>query len=332
VRKFQQPWHELPTDFGRYIVTNRTVPILITWDVDPSPRMTVEDKKRSLVIATDLCNEFNIKSTFFVTAEAQQATANSLDRIQRYGHEIGCHGLTHGDEENYDRMPEDIQRDYIKQATQKLQTITGSPVHSFRSPRVKTSARTLSLLSEYGYLADSSVCSQRLDFVSSNLINVGWIFAPRKPYHPHEQSAFRKGDIPVWEVPISALGVPFISAALNILGLRFMKGYFRLLYREAQFSGKPIVYLAHPAEFTAFRQKTFTFKEFTPAYIRTHGWLIRNLLYHMNKEAWLEATREFFAYMSGFQGVMFMTCREYTQSLNQPSNFHPVHRPVRDEL
>jgi peptidoglycan/xylan/chitin deacetylase (PgdA/CDA1 family) len=301
----------------RYSVKSNTIPVLITWDVDPSVRLPVENKKKSLVIATDLCNELNIRSTFFVTANAEQATAETLERIQQFGHEIGCHGLTHGDEENYDQMPNEMQQSYIEKATQKLQALAGSSLHSFRSPRVKTSSRTLRLLNEFGYLADSSVCSQRLDFISSNLINIGWIFAPRTPYHPNQKSAFRRGEMPIWEVPVSAFVVPFISAGLNILGLSFMKRYFKLLYSEAQRNGKPIVYLAHPTEFTAFRQNRFTWSEFSPKYIRAHGLLIRNLLYKMNKETWLETNRELFAYAASFEGVKFMTCYDYVQYLNQ---------------
>jgi hypothetical protein len=94
-------------------------------------------------------------------------------------------------------MSTSMQRSYIEEATKKLEKLVGSPILSFRSPRVKTSAQTLRLLSEYGYLADSSVCSQRVDFISSNLINGGWLSAPRQPYHPHRDNAFKRGDLPI---------------------------------------------------------------------------------------------------------------------------------------
>jgi len=290
---------------------SKQIPVLITWDVDPSPRLPYKDKLRSLEIATDLCDELNIQATFFVTANAEQATPAALERIQASGHEIGCHGLTHGDEENYDQMPKDMQRAYIEEATEKLAALAGCPIRVFRSPRVKTSALTLRLLAEYGYQADSSVCSQRIDFVSSNLINAGWIFAPRRPYRPHHGNAFRKGEVPIWEIPISAAIIPFISASLNILGLSAVKALFRLLYAEARRTGKPIVYLAHPTEFTSGRQRTFHLREFSPVHIKTHGFLVRNLLYRMDRETWLECTQEFFAYMASFPDVRFMSVGDY---------------------
>jgi peptidoglycan/xylan/chitin deacetylase (PgdA/CDA1 family) len=296
----------------------RPVCVLITWDVDPSPRLSCENKKLSLQIATDLCNDLNIRATFFVTANAEQATAATLGRIQSFGHEIGCHGLTHGDEENYDQMPYAMQQEYIQKATQKLEALAGQPLRVFRSPRVKTSACTLKLLADHGYWADSSVCSQRIDFVSSNLINTGWLLAPRGAYHPHQRNAFRKGTLPILEIPVSALVVPFISASLNILNLPFMKAFFRVLYAEARRTGRPIVYLAHPAEFTSGRQRQFTLRQFSPAHIRAHGFLVRNLLYRMDKEAWLRASREFFACMAAFPGVTFMPVGEYaSRVLNQ---------------
>ena len=234
------------------------------------------------------------------------------------GQEIGCHGLFHTDEENFDRMPEVKQHNYITEATKKLQTLTGTPICSFRSPRVKTSTQTLKLLSELGYRSDSSVCSQRIDFVSSNLINLGWLTAPRLPYKPHPENVFRRGNLPIWELPISAAIIPFISATLKVLGVRWMKALFRLLYIEARYTGKPIVYLAHPSEYILLhgRQKRLTLKELSPSYVRTHGLLARNYLFRLNGQALYKATQELFSYIKSFPDIKFLTCNEFACSLD----------------
>lgn len=289
----------------------KRVPILITWDVDPSPEIPYEARKRSLGVAMDLCHELDIRSTFFVTANSTHVHFDDLELMQVCGHQIGCHGLMHNDDEEYDRMPETMQREYIKEATRKLETWTGTRILAFRSPRVKISACTMKLLAEYGYLADSSVCSQRMDFFTSNLINPGWLFSPRQPYHPHHTNAFKRGDLPIWEIPISAMVAPFISAFLGVLGLSFTKVFFRLLYAESRHTGKPIVYLGHPVEFTAPWMKPFALKQLSPSYIRTHGLLIRKKLYRLDNETWLKATRELFAYMASFPDVVFMSVGEY---------------------
>jgi len=169
----------------------------------------------------------------------------------------------------------------------------------------------LRLLGEYGYLADSSVCSQRIDFISSNLINGGWIFAPRRPYHPHRDNAFKRGDLPIWEIPVSAMVMPFISSLLGVLGVAFMKAFFRLLYAESRCSGKPIVYLTHPLEFLAGPPRNIRLVHFSPAFIRTHGLLLRNQLRWMDGETCLKATRELLAYMASFPDVTFISIKQY---------------------
>jgi peptidoglycan-N-acetylglucosamine deacetylase len=268
-------------------------------------------------MAIDLCEGLGFQSTFFFTADFAHEYGDHIARMQALDQEIGCHGLTHNDEEDYNHMPVTMQRAYIEEATRKLEAITGAPILSFRSPRVKTSDRTLGLLTEFGYRADSSVCSQRLDFVSSNLINFNWLIAPRLPYHPQDTNAFRRGNASIWEIPISAIAIPFISNALNILGLFLTKKLFRLLYLESKHTGKPIVYLAHPVEFMfrKARRSHFTIQEFSPAYVRTHGLIIRRAFNRMNGEALYDATRELITYIGSFPRVKFMTVNQYVDYL-----------------
>lgn len=269
----------------------------------------------------DLCHDLGIQATFYFTANGAHVYPDRMKRLQAQGHEIGCHGLTHEDEEDYDRMPKDLQDAYIAEAAEKLATLSGAFPRAFRSPRVKTSAYTLKKLGEHGYWTDSSVCSQRMDLISSNLINVDWLRAPRRSYHPHFSSAFKPGNLPVWEVPVSAVIVPFISSALNVFGLLTMKMLFRLLYAESRLTGKPIVYLAHPVEF--IRRKSgqqgkkrgripyLTREYLSLSFIRTHGFRIRKLLYRMDGETLLAKTQALFTYMTSFPDVTPMTASEY---------------------
>ncbi|MFM8320548.1 MAG: polysaccharide deacetylase family protein [Chloroflexota bacterium] len=291
------------------------VPVLITWDVDPSPEAPLEARCASLDAAQALCEQYAVRSTFFITAGAEQARPQAVQKLCAAGHEIGCHGLTHTDEEDYDRMPADLQRRYLDQATAHLAGLSGAAPRSFRGPRVKLSGLTAALLAERGYSADSTVCSGRLDLFSSNLINTGWLTAPRLPYHPSRQNIYRRGDLPLWEVPVSAIGLPFISTVLCVFGLPFMRLLFRALYAESRRTGKPVVYLAHPVEFTAPWMRPFSWKDFSPAAIRTHGLLLRKRLYRLSPPEWLEATGRLFAYMGGFPGVSFQTVGEYAAGL-----------------
>lgn len=305
-----------------------TVPVIVSWDVDPDRWATLEKRKLALNKAMDACQEYGVKSTFFITANFVHEYPPELERMRALGQEIGCHGLTHTDEEEYDKMPEAMLREYIQRAREKIEAVYDEPLISFRSPRVKTYAPTLRILSEYGYRADSSVCSQRLDLVSSNLINMGWLTAPRNSYHPDQNNAFRRGDLPLWEVPVSAIGVPFLSNALNVLGVSMMKLIFKLLYVESRRTGKPIVYLGHPTEFIlpvskSRKRHKFKLNQLSPGYIRTHGLILRKYLYGMDSETWFQATRELFAYMASFDHVEFMTLGEYVVRLDRKIS-HPV--------
>lgn len=301
---------------------HREVPLLITWDVDPDFWLPLEVRHRTLEQAVSLCTELGIRATFYFTADGAHVYEDRLQALQAQGHEIGCHGLTHEDEEDYNRMSHDLQDSYIAGATEKLLALTGQTPRSFRSPRVKTSAYTLKKLGDHGYWTDSSVCSQRMDLISSNLLNLGWLGAPRHPYHPHRESAFKPGDLPLWEIPVSAIILPLISSTLRTLGLPAIKALFRILYAESRLTGKPIVYLAHPVEFrdrpklgqqknNRFGSQYFKRQFFSPSFIRTHGFRMRNLLYRMKGDVLLTKTREFFSYMTSFPGVTPMTAGEY---------------------
>ncbi len=300
---------------------DRQVPVLITWDVDPDQWADSTRRENTLSQAIDLCEEHGIRATFFFTAISADQYPLHFQRLQSLDQEIGCHGLYHTAEEDYDRMSEDQQRAYIQEARQKLETLVGSPIHSFRSPRVRTSALTLRLLGEYGFQMDSSVCSQRIDMISSNLLNFGWLTAPRRPYHPHHASAYRRGRLPLIEVPVSALALPFISSAFRVLGLRIMKALFWLLYQESRLTGKPIVYLAHPIEFDGKGgRKKIKLKDFSPRRIRTHGFMARRWLYQLRGKSFYDATSELFKYMKSFPDAVFLTCADYVRGLHRPQN------------
>jgi hypothetical protein len=213
-------------------------------------------------------------------------------------------------------MPEEMQRCYIERATRLLEEQTGAAITAFRGPRVKVSSVALKVLAEYGYLTDSSVCSQRLDLLSSNLIHTGWLRAPRSPYHPHRDSAFKRGDLDILEVPVSALMLPFISTSLYVFRLPVVKMLFRMLYVEARRKGKPIVYLVHPEEFGPQSWAPFKLSDLSPGNLRTHGLMLRKHLNEADPEARLALNRALFSYVAVFPDVRFMTMREYALQAN----------------
>jgi len=286
----------------------KTVPILITCDIDPTPEATVDNKRLALLKTMELFNENRIKGTFFFVANIIEDYKNQIPSLLNGNHEIGCHGLTHDEKEEFSRIPEDVQLKILTEATRLIENVTGKSVLSFRGPRVKTSNITQGILDELGYKADSSVCSQRMDVFSSNLINTKWLFAPRNPYHPHIKNAFKRGNRSLWVIPISALMLPFVSGTLYTFGLRFTERMFDVLYRESCRTGKPIVYLLHPAEFspkTKRRNKNY------PVSVEGFRFRRSKWLFETNIGKRFDMNKELFKRMNTYPNVKFLTIENY---------------------
>lgn len=287
----------------------KSVSVLITFDVDPAPRLE-EGIDKSLV----LLEKAGIPATFFFTAAS--ADASMVAKVLAGGHEVGCHGLNHDESEELDRLSEAEQRDLLTKATGRLRDLANGPILSFRSPRVKISAATLKVLEELGYAADSSVCSQRLDVLSSNLVNPGWLIAPRRPYHPSASSPYRKGNSKILEVPVSAAVLPFISTALRIFGVSFMKLLFKLLAWESRITGKPVVYLMHPHEFLYAEKKSFHWRMLIPDRSwRVTGFPIRRWLSRQRLGPEVYEMNERLLIWIAKQGVSFLTVKNYLKTV-----------------
>jgi hypothetical protein len=295
-------------------LTKEPVSVLVTWDIDPFRDVSIENKKEALKKARWLLHKLQIQSTFFFHGSICEQLDGEIKGLVQDNHEIGCHGLTHGDEEEYNRMPEEMQRKYLCEATDILRRITGRNVSCFRGPRMKTSHITQKILVELGYIVDCSVASQRVDFVSSNLVNLNWIFAPRLPYRPSNKSAFRRGQQNLWVVPLSALILPFISSALYIFKVRVMKSLFKTLFMESQRTGKPIVYLIHAFEFAPSTLRHEPEKLSFVQEIRTHGFLVRERFFEKDHYERFRMNLELFRYIKSFPNVQFKTVGDFVSN------------------
>ena len=283
------------------------VPVIITADVDYSKHHAQDDKCRAFDRLIEAMGHLGIKTTFFFVAREAEQVPQYPKALAEAGHDVGCHGLTHGDEEEYDSMPVAKQKEYLCQATDIISGLAGQKTVSFRAPRVKISSTAYGVLSEEGFIVDSSVCSQRFDLVSSNLFHYGWLRAPRTPYHPSKDSAFRRGDMDILVVPVSAMVAPFISSATYVLGPGIMKLFFRILLAESRRTGKPIVYLYHPYEFAAEIPGAKDYGR----NVRVHGFRIRRHLFRGTPDERFDWTVQMLEYMASFDDVEFMTMRQY---------------------
>jgi peptidoglycan/xylan/chitin deacetylase (PgdA/CDA1 family) len=231
---------------------------LITNDVETTSILNhkLRDKTGEYVLnqgmprLLDLYDRYGVKATFFYTGHIAQLFPDVVRMAHERGHEVGSHGLTHEVSQAFDVLTPEQQLDHLRQSKQILEDIIGEEVISFRAPAARVDKGFPSIIKEAGFKVDSSVSSQRLDMMFSfgAIKKLHWITAPRRAYFVKEDNIFRKGDAPVLEVPISAMGFPYIGTFMRIAPL-LNRVTRRVLYWETLCNGRQFVFLTHPNEF-----------------------------------------------------------------------------------
>ncbi|MEM7212125.1 MAG: allantoinase PuuE [Pseudomonadota bacterium] len=112
----------------------------------------------------DLFRDMEMPITLFAVTMAAMRTPWIIDRAMQDGHEVACHGLRWI---NYHGMPEEMERQHIAEAVEKLTEVCGGV-----KPRGwytgRTSENTRRLVAEHGgFLYDSDDYSDDLPFWSN---------------------------------------------------------------------------------------------------------------------------------------------------------------------
>mgnify|MGYP004006697635 FL=1 len=260
------------------------IPIIISLDVHTH---VYQDKLNEVPVWIEktlrVLDDISIKSSFFFPAECAEQMPREVRMILDEGHEIGCHSLTHKPDEQYNTMPFDNQKNKLSEAKKRIEEVTIKEIVSFRAPVFRLNGNTIRALDEVGFKIDSSVCPQRLGIFSSDITNIGWLFAPRKPYHPSYDSPFTRGNALLWEVPVSSFIVPFMANVGMAFGRMIEKLFFKFLHIESTMFNNPIVYLFHPEDLEENRetlQYKFHWNHLLPS--KSHGFKVRYALYNRN--------------------------------------------------
>jgi peptidoglycan-N-acetylglucosamine deacetylase len=198
----------------------------------------------------DLYAKYNVKATFFYTGHIAELVPDVVRMAHKVGHEIGSHGYSHEVNQAFDVLSIEQQKEHLRKSKSILENIIGEEIISFRAPAARVNGNTVKALLETGFKIDSSISSQRLDMFMSlgALKKMNWITAPRLPYFTDSNNIFKKGKGELFEIPISALGFPYIGTFMRISpGLnRFTR---QLLHLETNYNNRPFVFLTHPNEF-----------------------------------------------------------------------------------
>ncbi len=292
---------------------NHNINILITLDIHCYPH--IEKELPFWIQGTlQLLDKLNIKATFFFPAVLAEKFSGCVHMILEMGHEIACHGLTHGPEEQYNTMPYEKQKAILSEAKKRIEEVTSREVISFRSPAYKINGDTIRALQENGFRLDTSVNPQRLGILSSDVTNIGWLYSPRKPYHPSFNNPFiavEKG-VSLWEIPQSAFIFPFMANTGIAFGETFMKLFYRMLYLESSFRKNAIVYMFHPEDIYPKKNRysyKFKWEDLLPTKVK--GFAIRGILFHnKNPEKISTQIIGLLKMMQGSKNIEFLTFRE----------------------
>jgi len=213
---------------------------------DSTGRKVMEE---GMPVLLELYEKYNIKSTFFFTGRIARLYPEIVRMIIPNGHEIGCHGLVHDHDKAFDVLSLEDQRFHLREAKAILEDISGCEVISFRAPAIRVNSNTPIALAETGFKIDSSIASQRLDFIFSfgTRHKLKWIFAPRRPYFTSQFNLARKGTSQIMEFPINAVGLPYVGTFMRI-SPEVSKLIRFLLHTESRFKGIPVNFIIHPNE------------------------------------------------------------------------------------
>jgi len=212
----------------------------------------------------NLMEEYELRGTLFVVGRdlGMGDNARVLSYLAERGFEIANHTLNH----NYrlTRMSVDDMRYEVGQGKRAIEDATGWPVVGFRAPGYNMNRQLLSILAETGHTYDTSVFPSAPYYMTKAGVLAAYeligrqshsilggpevLAAPLGPYRPSRQFYWRRGDMPLWEFPISTspvLRLPLLGSFLVMMGER----RFPALYAMMKHSSPCLVLEFHGVDF-----------------------------------------------------------------------------------
>ncbi len=141
----------------------------------------------------DLLKKYNIRSTFFVCGWVAEKYPETIQNIISDGHEIAAHGYLHEELDTLEFNEETIVHEHTNQILGDL----AGKIRGFRAPYWKLSKYTLTIISEMGYVFDSSLMDEDRPYIYSvpespkNLVEfpVEWYLDDWILFEHHQQPA-----------------------------------------------------------------------------------------------------------------------------------------------
>jgi len=196
----------------------------------------------SLTRILEILDEKKVKATFFVLGWIAEHYPELVREIDRRGHELATHGLSHT---LLTQLTPGQFEEELKRSVQLIEKNASGKVIGHRAPSFSVTEKTywaFDILVKQGLEYDSSV------FPVSFHPDYGVPDAPLGPYKITEK---------VWEFPLSV--VKILGRNIPISG----GGYFRIFpysfirygIRKANLEGRPVVFYLHPWEIDPHQPK-----------------------------------------------------------------------------
>ena len=138
------------------------------WYIDERQGWLTPDKRTEydtqLEKILDVLDEHKYKATFFCVGKMATHFPEVIKKIEKRGHEIGCHSNTH---QWLNKMNKDEGRYDTKEAIEALEQCIGKKIVSYRAPAFSIGEYNkwaFEVLAENGILYDSSVYPANRDF------------------------------------------------------------------------------------------------------------------------------------------------------------------------
>ncbi len=159
--------------------------IALTFDIErdiPNMLDTYFGIRFGLIKILKIMDEFNIKGTFFCTANIVQRFPEYIRMIELKNHEIACHGFNH---ERLNQLDFKGCQEKIYQSKKILENFCkNSEIDGFRAPYLKPPKFLFKILNNLGFKYDSSIQSHNnLEYYQNNPY-------PIKEFHPSNYNIF----------------------------------------------------------------------------------------------------------------------------------------------
>jgi polysaccharide deacetylase family protein (PEP-CTERM system associated) len=187
----------------------------------------------------DLFDESRLRATFFVLGWVARRSPGLVREIQRRGHEVASHGMSH--KLVFNQTPEEFSSEtYESKAL--LEDITGQAVRGYRASTYSITRRSLwalDILHEAGFEYDSSIFPIRHDLY-------GITDAPQVPSRIQTPKGASIVEFPMSTAPMFGTRIPVSGGGyFRLLPYWLTRKGLRMLNHEL---GRPFIFYLHPWE------------------------------------------------------------------------------------